>query len=144
MKEELLFLSTGNTNCQDYFQYRKVEDGVEKTERQKHVELHETRVVKDCDCSVAKIPGRILLETFFGIGVSNFADLQRVSSVCSARDRLIKSSSLLLVADDKKEKLDKSFTKILLLVTILSIIFLFWIQNSHYHLIENIRSKSSP
>ena len=68
-------------------------------------------------------------------------DLKRDSSICSAKDRLIKNPSHILDIYYKKEKHDNSVTKLLILLTLLFIFFLFWIQNSHYHLINNLRQK---
>ena len=72
-----------------------------------------------------------------------FIDLKRDSSVCSARDRLIKDN-LIFEEDENKKKFSDIITKVLILITLISIFFLFWIQNSHYHLIDNIKTQYHP
>ena len=85
---------------------------------------------------------QVFLLNFFNIySYEWILDLKRDSSICSARDRLIKNPSLIIDINYQKEKLDKSLTKLLTLITLLSIFFLFWIQNSHYHLLDNLRNK---
>ena len=104
----------------------------------------ESLMMKDNrDCPIHKVTGLILFRSKSFFFNKDLPDLKRDSSVWSAKDSLIKNSSHIIDVDDENGNIDKSFTKLLLLITILSIFFLFWIQNSHYHLIEYVRSKSS-
>ena len=70
-------------------------------------------------------------------------DLKRDSSVCSAKDRLLRDT-LQFEEDERKRRLSDGITKVLIVLTLLSILFLFWIQNSSYHLIDNVRKKYHP
>ena len=72
--------------------------------------------------------------------IFQFADLKRDFSVCSANDKLLRNSDI-FEGHDKKEKLDKIITKTLIMFTIISIIFLFLIQNSPYHIIEHSKPR---
>ena len=118
-----------------------MEDYVEEKGMMKEARYaHDKMMTETCDCSIKQIPG-FSFEVVFFYWFIYIPDLKRDSSICSAKDRLIKNPSLILDINYKKEKLDKSVTKLLILLTLLSIFFLFWIQNSHYHLIDNLRKK---
>jgi len=112
----------------DYYKYRRTmeEDANNKDLANSVFYDYEKLLREECDCTKRIIP-----------------DLKRDSSVCSARDRLIKDN-LIFEEDEDKKKVSDIITKLLILITILSIIFLFWIQNSHYHLIDNIKRKYHP
>ena len=71
------------------------------------------------------------------------SDYKRDSSICSARDRLIRDT-LLFEEDESNKKLSNVITKVLILLTVISIAFLFWIQNTHYHLTDNVRKNYHP
>ena len=84
-----------------------------------HTLLQET-----CDCRNRKPEGLN--------GNSSITEV-RISRPSSVNQRL-RRNSLLLGPSNKKEQLDNIFTKILILVTVFSILFLFWLQNSPFHI----------
>jgi len=112
----------------DYFKYRRTmeEDANNKDLVNSVFHDYEKLLKEECDCTNHNIP-----------------DLKRDSSVCSARDRLIKDN-LIFEEDENKKKVSDIITKLLIFMTIISIFFLFWIQNSHYHLIDNVKRKYHP
>jgi len=120
--------SMNNIYSHDYYKYRRNMEVNSDHQEFVNTIIHdyEKLIKEECDCSYRKIP-----------------DLKRDSSVCSAKDRLIKDT-LVFEEDEKKKKISDIITKILIILTIMSIIFLFWIQNSHYHLIDNVRKKYHP
>ena len=64
--------------------------------------------------------------------------MKRDSSLYSVNERLLKNSNIFDM-QDIKETIDNIITKTLIIFTIISIIFLFWVQNSEYHLIEHTK-----